>query len=177
MHLLVEAFARVHRNHPSWRLRLVGPLKAEQGGGGPKYERELVDRSQGLPVELHGPEFEASKLALIYQSASLFCYPSVAERGEAFGIAPLEAMACGIAPVVSGLECFRDFIAPKENGWVFDHRGDNPAGALAATLDEAMGNPERRAAVAHRAAETARQFSYEKIAQRYLEDFATLLRT
>jgi glycogen synthase len=34
----------------------------------------------------------------------------VAETGEAFGVAPIEAMAYGCAPLVSNLACFRDFI-------------------------------------------------------------------
>ena len=47
----------------------------------------------------------------------------MAEKGEAMPVAPLEAMANGCVPLVSKLDCFRDYISDGTNGFVFDHRG------------------------------------------------------
>jgi glycosyltransferase involved in cell wall biosynthesis len=175
VHLLVDAFSRLSSKHPTWRVQLVGPIDVNMGGGGSEYQRQLYAAAANQKVDFYGPEFELSKLAKLYQSADLFCYPSLAEKGEAFGIAPLEAMACGIAPVVSDLECFRDYIIPENNGWVFNHQSTDQVGTLAATLDVAITDTTRRKEVAQRASETAKRFGYAAIAEQYLVDFAGLL--
>jgi len=175
VHVLVEAFGRLAARHPHWRLQLVGPIAQEEGGGGVAYEQRLKEIAQGLPVEFSRPVFDSSILADVYRNADIFCYPSLAETGESFGVAPLEAMACGVAPVVSRLECFDDFITDGETGWVFDHRSADPVSALVEKLDAAMRAPAHVAAVARRAAEVAKQFSYNAVAEQYLADFAALL--
>jgi glycosyltransferase involved in cell wall biosynthesis len=88
-------------------------------------------RSRGIPVEWIGPIYDQEDLQDKYQKAAIFVYPSLAENGETFGVAPLEAMACGAVPVVSSLACFRDFIKPGRNGEVFDHRSANATFLLA----------------------------------------------
>jgi glycosyltransferase involved in cell wall biosynthesis len=171
-HLLVEAFARVGR--PA-RLRLVGPWRVEQGGGGPRYLEGLKEKARGLPVEFGEPVYDRRELAAVYQGADLYCYPSLAESGETFGVAPLEAMATGLAPVVSDLHCFRDFLADGDNGLVFDHRAPDAAGRLATALGTLLADPRRRYEMGERAARTAAVLSYPHVADLYLADFAEML--
>jgi len=175
VHLLVEAFQALRPQRPDWRLRLVGPVVTAQGGGGDAYLKRLQQLAAGLPVEFCEPIYDLKQLADTYRAADLFCYPSIAEQGESFGVAPLEAMACGVAPVVSGLACFRDFLTPGETGWCFDHRAPNPADALAEQLLAATGDDARRVAMAARAAAAARRFSHEAVAVDYLTEFTSLL--
>ncbi len=177
MHLLVEAFGTFVKTNPSWRLQLVGPVDTGHGGGGEEYRRQLEALAAGLPVEFIGSVFDAAKLAAIYQQADLFCYPSLAEFGESFGVAPLEAMACGVPVIVSALECFRDFISDGENGFFFNHRDQNPAAQLAAQLQKAVAAPENCARMGQQAVATAQQFSYPAVAKKYLDDFAVLTAT
>ena len=177
VHLLVEAFAAFVKANPNWRLQLVGPADTGHGGGGENYRRQLESLAAGLPVEFIGSVFDAAKLAAIYQQADLFCYPSLAEFGESFGVAPLEAMACGVPVVVSSLECFRDFITAGKNGFFFDHRDENPAAQLAAQLHTTAASPENLARMGQQAVATAQQFSYPAVAKKYLDDFATLTTT
>jgi glycosyltransferase involved in cell wall biosynthesis len=174
--LLIESFAKVSIRHSSWRLRLVGPISVDGGGGGSEYERKLRFAARGYNIEFHGPEFDPAKLADLYRSADIFCYPSLAEKGEAFGVAPLEAMACGVAPIVSDLQCFRDFIVPNRSGWIFNHRTSNQVAALEVTLDLAIRDTAQRMAVANCALFTAQQYTYATISEQYLADFTTLLR-
>lgn len=175
VHLLVEAFRRLAAQHTDWRLRLVGPVAENQGGGGALYERQLLDLANELPVEFTGPVFDVTQLATVYGNADLFCYPSLAEKGESFGVAPLEAMATGLVPIVSDLDCFRDFIADGKTGFYFDHRAADPVSELTNRLEKAMNDWQNTLQMGERAALAARQFSYAKVADAYLTDFECLI--
>jgi glycosyltransferase involved in cell wall biosynthesis len=162
-----------------WKLMLVGPVDEAHGGGGERYRAALVERFRpaGDSVEWAGPWFgpDTEKLLALYRRARVFVYPSVAELGESFGLAPLEAMAAGAPAVVSGLACFRDFLRDGENGVVFDHRAADAPERLADALAALAGDPARRARLAAAAWETAGHFRVEEVAGMYLNDFASLL--
>jgi len=175
VHILVEAFGRLISRYPNLRLHIVGPIAEGHGGGGDSYERTLKSLAQGLPVGFAGPVFEPRSLADIYRGADLFCYPSLAERGEALPVAPLESMACGVPPIVSQLECFNDYICDGENGWLFNHRTERPVDALTDKLDEVLSNQSQISAAGAQASKNARRFSYETVAKEYLTEFANLL--
>ena len=119
LELLIKAAARLPSD---WSVRILGPHRISEGGGGDAYLAGLRNLAKGLPVEFGGPVYDQEKLSRHYAESSVFVYPSVAETGETFGLAPLEAMAHGCVPVVSSLACFRDFVTPGENGLAFDHR-------------------------------------------------------
>ncbi|HYI44361.1 MAG TPA: glycosyltransferase [Actinomycetota bacterium] len=84
---LIEAMSKVQA-----RLVIVGDGQERERVVGLGRER-LGDRFTYLPGI---PEEE---LATVYRSADVFCLPSTSEA-EAFGLAALEAMACGV-PVVT----------------------------------------------------------------------------
>ena len=133
VHLLVEAFSQLPAAvAQGWQLSIVGPWEIKLGGGGEAYWNELRSAAKALgdSVEFHGAIFDAGSLETEFRSARLFVYPSLAETGETFGLAPLEAMAHGCAVLVSNLDCFHDFIRDGETGFIFDHRIDQPAKAL-----------------------------------------------
>lgn len=175
LHVLIEAFALLATDFPLLRLRIVGPTRIDQGGGGPAYVRQLRSRAGEMPVRLDEPIYERKRLAEALRAAHFYCYPSLAERGETFGVAPLEAMATGLAPVVSDLACFRDFLEPDRNGYVFDHRTASPATSLAATLRKLLSDPLRAAAAGQQAAARALDFSCAAVAAQYLDDFESLM--
>ncbi len=178
IHLLVEAVARLGDRLPAeWRLLLVGPWDAAAGGGGEGYLAELRRLAQPLGdrVEFAGPTYDSAQLGAHYRAARLFVYPSLAEKGETFGVAPLEAMSHGCPALVSDLACFRDFLEEDVNGFVFDHRANDPAGTLAEKIHALLAAPERLEAAGSRAIETAARFSIERVAGLYLEDFQSLL--
>jgi glycosyltransferase involved in cell wall biosynthesis len=105
--------------------------------------------------------------------AKLFVYPSLAERGESFGLAPLEAMANGCPALVSNLRCFDDYLK-KGNGFRFDHNSKPPAAALSEQLHSLTTNDNLLLSTAVRAHEVARDYDVTTIAERYLEDFVSL---
>ena len=173
--LLLEAFHILSQSISNVKLTIIGPAKENQGGGGESYLSQLKEKARGLNVEFCNPIFEMTKLAEAYRSADLFCYPSLAEKGESFGVAPLEAMATGLVPIVSNLDCFQDFINEGKTGYFFNHRSSQAASNLSETLLMALKNWTHTQIMAKNAAETAKQYSYSAIADLYLEDFNYLL--
>ena len=175
VHFLVGAFGRISSKYPDTRLHIVGPSRPSQGGGGEGYLLELRTLAANQPVTFSEPEFDVRKLALLYQEADLFCYPSVAEMGEALPVAPLEAMSTGLPIIVSGLECFSDILTAGETGLIFDHRQTDPIAALAMKLDDALADWSQTLEIGHRACDAAQQFSFPRVADQFLAEFAAVM--
>ena len=177
LHLLIDAFARLGPRAADWKLEIVGPWEVEYGGGGEDYLARL--KAAAAPVqaraEFVGRIFDEQKLIARYTQAKVFVYPSLAEKGETFGLAALEAMAAGGAPIVSALECFQDFIRPGANGLIFNHRLDDPADGLAATLASLLADPALLERMRQAAWTTAREYTMDRVVNLFLNDFGTLL--
>jgi glycosyltransferase involved in cell wall biosynthesis len=180
--LLIQGFASLQQRGDAavskgWRLRIVGPHAVSQGGDGIEYLGQLQALAQRLGVgcEFLGPIFDQDALIAEYQRGGVFVYPSLAEAGESLGLAPLEAMATGCATIVSDLRCFDDYIEDGVTGLRFDHRGANPADALAVQLTRLIGNPEFLRQVADTGRVMAENFRTSAVARRMLDDFASLL--
>jgi len=171
--VLIEAFRLLIEAGRPARLRIVGPDAIELGGGGAAYSERLRTLAANLPVEFVGAIRAPELLASEYQNAHCFCYPSLAEHGEALGLAALEAMATGLPVVVSDLACFKDFIDADVNGLVFDHRGAAPAAELASALDRILRSPAEAQMLGGRALEKARSFEFDVVARQYLDMLAT----
>lgn len=178
VHLLVDAFNRAANGAlRGWTLRLIGPWKTSQGGGGEAYRETLASAAAKSPgrIELIDPIFDERRLVEHYREAAVFVYPSLAEFGETFGLSVLEAMAAGCAPVVSSLACFGDFVRPGENGLVFNHRAADPAAELAVALEQVAASTEFRERLRAAAWNTARNYTLPEIAARFIDDFRHIL--
>ena len=173
--LLLQAFVRAKAEAlSSWKLEIVGPWETRDGGGGDRWAKSLRDRRVHPDIEWTGPLFRHDELAVRYQRAQVFAYPSLAERGETFGLAPLEAMAWGAVPIVSALACFKDFVVPGQNGFVFDHRAEDPVAGLATVL---AGLPQQPMAELSREALRVREtHAPKRIAAQFISDFESVLR-
>ena len=174
--LLIRAFALVHRAFPAWRLTIVGPHDAGAGGDGPAFlaELEALARRAGARVDFAGPVFDEAELARRLRAAEVFVYPSVAARGEALPLAPLEAMACGCAVLVSSLDCYNDYLVGGVNGLAFDET-DASGASLAEKLTIMLGDDDLRRELAAEAVHTARRFTRDAIATQFIADFRSLL--
>lgn len=169
--LLRAAVALQRRNLPPWRVELTGPTAIEQGGGGPAFVEALEREFRGPlgdQLVFSGAEFDPEKLAQRFAGIDVFCYPSVAEHGETFGVAIAEAMAARCVPVVSALECFRGLVT-LDTGVVFDHRAENGAERLADALARLLVDPATCHALASRAQEHVRQYDFHAVAKHLLE--------
>jgi glycosyltransferase involved in cell wall biosynthesis len=180
--LLLSAFAALPAHLPpdvlaAWTLRIVGPHGVAEGGDGDAYLARLqaLAVAHSIRCEFVGPIFDEQALASEYRRACVFVYPSLAEAGEALPLAPLEAMACGCAAIVSGLQCFADYIEDGVTGLSFDHRGNDPAADLAAKLARLIAAPDVLQRIAEDGHHAAQKFGVAPIAARMLDDFRALL--
>lgn len=176
LHLLVEAAAQLAEDVAGLRLVVVGESAADRGGGGPEYVAKL-NRLAGdkLTLDFRDAIYDRPGLAEALRGGDVYCYPSIADFGESFGVAPLEAMGVGCPTVVSGLECFQEFARPGENCLRFDHRADDAVDQLTAHLRTLFADPALARRLGDRAAEDAKRFDARHVAQQYLDVFTATL--
>jgi glycosyltransferase involved in cell wall biosynthesis len=174
VHVLVDAFASGARGAlANWKLMIVGPTQTKLGGGGESYSASLdraAQKAEGR-ISFAGPIFDATELGSVFRNARLFIYPSLAERGESFGLAPLEAMAHGCAVLVSKLDCFQDFVRDEETGFIFDHRAKSAVNSLREKMEAVIGDEALLSSVAEAGHRKSIEYSPERVADQFLFDF------
>lgn len=174
LNILIEAVNLLHKQDCSIQLEFLGPYETKDGGSGTEYKNKL-DSLSLIPINWIDPVSNPTILKSYLDECSVFCYPSIAEKGETFGVAPLEAMASGRATIVSSLSCFEDFVNANENALVFDHRTTNPEVELSKSIMLLYNDVEKRNDIARKGAVTALDFTNASIANKYLNDFKELL--
>jgi glycosyltransferase involved in cell wall biosynthesis len=157
-----------------WTLKIIGPYKIDQGGSGQNYLKKLKLLSKNLPIKFIGPIFDIRSLAKEYIKATIFVYPSIAEKGEAFGLAPLEAMSYGCIPVVSDLNCFKDFIKNKKNGLVFNHK-KFPEIKLAKAITTLQNSKKLLKVYSKNSLKVNTSYSPEYISSLFINDFKKII--
>lgn len=168
LELLIEAVSSLP---DGWILKIVGPWEIKDGGGGHLYLESLRALYGNYAVQFIDPIYDIAQLNALYREAAIFVYPSVAEKGETFGLAPLEAMAWGAVPIVSDLACFKDFIQHGKNGLIFNHRGESPGDELKRCLLFLISDKASRCQMANAALNVNTSHSPNTIADLFLSDF------
>ncbi len=130
---VVRVFAAVQAETPA-RLLLVG-----DGPDLPAAEALAEELGVREHVEVLGQQSSVERLL---RAADLFLLPS---ETESFGLAALEAMACGVPPLVSAVGGLPEVVEDGVSG-ILCPVGD--VGAMAARALELMGDPEAHAAMA-----------------------------
>tara|TARA_B100001057_G_scaffold269561_1_gene269721 strand:- start:1073 stop:2185 length:1113 start_codon:yes stop_codon:yes gene_type:complete len=158
-----------------WKLRIVGPWKKEQGGGGLEYLNKIRNeiKKGEAKIELIGPIFAEAEIIQEYKSSRIFVYPSLAKKGETFGLSILESMSQGCVPLVSSLPCFQDFVSP-DNGFIFDENNEGVKNNLLQCLKTAIQIEAKHQQFSDKAYEKAKEFEPSKVARSFLEDFAKM---
>ena len=169
IHILIKAFNRLKIK--DWKLTIIGAYKISDGGGGEKYLEELKSIIKNDSIRFCDPIYDINALNEYYQRSSIFVYPSLSEKGETFGLSPLEAMAWGSVPIVSDLKCFKDFITNELNGLIFNHRAANSIELLSEIISKIIIDEQKRDEMSAKAIEVRESHSVEKIANEFLETF------
>jgi rhamnosyl/mannosyltransferase len=112
-------------------------------------------------------------LRILLHAADVFAFPSI-DRCEAFGIAQLEAMACGKPVVASDLATGVRLVNQHEVTGLLVRPGDPDA--LSQALNRLLGEPalrERMGCAARRRVE--QEFSADRMVSRTLEVYGEVL--
>jgi glycosyltransferase involved in cell wall biosynthesis len=124
---LVRAFAKVAATRADVRLVLAGP----DCGTRPQIEEQVKTLGLGSRVHFVGPLYGQQKYAAMVD-ARCFCQPSVYET---FSMSILEAMACGLPPVITR-GCNFDEVETSGSGAVVDSEEELAAALLRFCTDQ-----------------------------------------
>ena len=120
--------------------------------------------------------FNDGRLQRYYAESDYLIYPSIAERGEASPLTPLEAMAKGCIPIVSDMRCYSDYLIDQQNGFVYPLEGAKTYMNLARLLMRLPKTADQRERVREACIATAGNYTVEEIAGRYISDFNAMLK-
>lgn len=153
-------------------LLVVGGPQREQEGVPPPEIRELATQVRGLGIEdmVHFVGPRPQDVLSLYYSASVACV--LPSRYESFGMAALEAMACGIPVVASRVGGLSYTVLDGQSGILVPE--GNPE-ALAATIQQLLQRPAWREELGRRATSHAQRFSWPRVVDALIEMFRRLL--
>jgi glycosyltransferase involved in cell wall biosynthesis len=163
---LLKAFAEFSRTGDDGHLLFVGPAAA----GEDRLLREAAQR-EGLADGLWEIRGSTSTPEDVYRAADVVVVPS--EWDEPFGLAPIEAAACGTLPLVSDRGVLSDLVGPHGGRCTF------PSGDAAALADRLhywladAGRRERQAQLIREHVEA--HFTMARCGDAYLQAFESLL--
>ena len=109
-----------------------------------------------------------SELPRYYGAADVFAMPSYY---ESFGLAALEAMACGTPVIASRVGGLKTFIKDGETGYLIPWRCPEP---FAQRLEVLLANPSLREAMGRAARSQAHQMGWDGVAERMLDFYSDL---
>jgi glycosyltransferase involved in cell wall biosynthesis len=159
---LIEAFAVVRaelENHPSYRnLHLI--IIGDELSKNPSVRRAVAQARMESVVRFLG-FVPTETLRVFYRAASVFAFPSLY---EGFGLAPLEAMACGTPVVASDIPSLVEAVGDAAELVSPDNVFDIARGLREVLLDD---NKRRGLAAAGR--EQASRFHWDQTAREVLD--------
>ena len=158
---VLRVFAGVRRAMPA-TLVLVG-----DGPDRDAAQQEADRLELGDDVRFVG---KVDRVADLLRGSDLFLLPS---QTESFGLAALEAMACGVPVIASDVGGLPEVVVPGETGYLA------PVGAVPEMVERAVAiltDPATHAGMKQRAAAHALEFSAERIVPRYEQLYRDVLR-
>lgn len=132
---LARGWAELAPDHPDATLVIVGSGKGLMHDCEPELHAFI--RAAGLQSRVVTTGFVGNVEAYL-QAADIFAFPTT---DEAFGLALIEAMACGLAAVAARVGGIKDIIAPGVDGLLIEP-GDQPA--LVVALRHLLADPALR---------------------------------
>ena len=148
------------------RLLIVG---GNPSGDAERGRLESMAESLGIrdSVTFTGP-VPQDRLPAYYSAADVFVLPS---HAESFGLAALEAMACGTPVVVSRVGGLKTFVENGKTGYLAPWRCPE---SFAQRLDMLLANPHLRHAMGRAAREKALRMGWSHVADRTLDHYDSM---
>jgi glycosyltransferase involved in cell wall biosynthesis len=138
------------------RLWAVGPNNHLENQNYTENSIDLIGTTtQHIPnaVKYWGRIDDREELAMILASSDVFVFPS---RREGFGLAPVEAMACGVPAIISRIPGVTDLVSVEgETGRYVEV---NDAKSLQAAMKELAVNPELRTIMGKAASQRVQKY-------------------
>jgi glycosyltransferase involved in cell wall biosynthesis len=153
--ILIRAVSKISSDLPTMKLHLVG------NGNAPIFAALLKKEGIEKYVVFHNWA-KPSKIPSYYKSADICVFPS---RHEGFGIVILEAMASGTPVIASDIPSFREIISDSIDGRLFKSQD---ADALAKEVVALYRDPHLMKKFGQNALEKVKNYSWEKIAEKYI---------
>jgi glycosyltransferase involved in cell wall biosynthesis len=153
--LLICAISKLRADLPNMKLHIVGP--------GNQIAFELLAKKKQVEkmVVFHG-KTTPEATPLYYRSADFCVFPS---RRDSFGLTLLEAMASGTPVIASNRGGTPEIITSGENGILFE---PNDANALPEAMLSLSQDSDLKKKLSNNALKTAANYSWEKIAEKYI---------
>ncbi len=148
----VEALARLGRSDAL--LLIVGGASGQEGDDEVRHLHQLIDDLGVRDQVRFVPPQPHHILSTYYRAADVVVVPS---RSESFGLVALEASACGIPVVASGVGGLLTLVDHGETGYLVPDR--DPA-LFAHYLREIIDHPVHAAALGRRGAERAKRYTW-----------------
>lgn len=160
---IVKAYYKLKKDKMKHKLILAG------GIGQKHKDKEIFKtvRQLGLQKEVIFTGYiPDGDLPSLYNAADLFVFPSIY---EAFGLPPLEAMACGIPVITSDRGAFPEVVG--DAGIMVD---PYDVDGLAKAMQEVLTNDNLKQNMVKKGLKRAEMFSWEKCAKEVLEVYEEL---
>lgn len=152
--LLISLFVEVHRNHPEWKLRIVG-----DGEDRAKLETLISELDAAAYVTLTGRK-DSAGVEQEMLDASIFAMTS---SSEGFPFVLLEAQSCGLPVVAFDVRIGPGFVVSEDVNGFLAPEGDNDC--FIAKLKELMESSELRTAMGENAINHAAEFSAQEVSK------------
>ena len=154
-HLLVEAFAKIAKDFPDWKVEIWGSAKYED------YNREIETLIKNNHLEnqvcLAG---YTQDIEALYRSADIHAFPS---NCEGFSLAIADAMAIGLPHIgFKNAHSVNEIIVDGHNGFLADDVDD-----FAVKLRKLMSDKQLRITFGHNAHEDMKAYAPEVLMQQW----------
>lgn len=163
IHVLLEAMERITPSHPDIRLVVAGPI-AQFG-----TSESGSDLTQGI-TNINGTYLGAvheDRLNAVYNLADVFVMPTI--KLEMFGMATIEAQACGKPVIASDHGGLRETV-PHDCGARFQTGNSQQ---LSDCIVELLNDEDLRASCSHAAQINSQQYAWDRIGETALQIYAT----
>jgi D-inositol-3-phosphate glycosyltransferase len=162
----VRALAALNR--PDALLLIVGGASGSEGAGEMSHIHDLVTEL-GVEGQVRFIEPQPHHiLSTYYRAADVVLVPS---RSESFGLVALEASACGIPIVASGVGGLLTLVDHGDNGFLVHDRDPQ---MYAQYIAEILDNPQQAASMGRRGAARSRQYTWGFAAARLRRVYSDL---
>ncbi len=185
IHVLIDAFPEIARAHPGTRLQLIGGHSSapteylidlsddpmvlgltrfyEGDKGYVKMLKERVPKALESQVDFI-EKLPQAELLERYQRADLFIFPSACN--EAFGMPPVEAMACGVPVVASRIGGLPEVVTDGETGLLVEPHDPEH---LARTVCDLLGDEPRLGRLGAAGPAHSLRYTWDRVAARLRE--------